>query len=115
MPYRRMISAVLVSVMMLQIAGCSKTVWVGPRELQPEQRITSVVTDDGRVYELDPWVASLRGDTIYADSGDDALRFGVDEVRGVGVQRTDWPKTMLIPAGIVGVLAVITYAYATAP
>jgi hypothetical protein len=94
MPYRRMISAVLVPVMLLQFSGCTKTVWVIPEQLRPEDNVGVVVTGDGHEIRLDR--ARLRGDTIYTSSGEAGLRFAVDEVRGVGVQRPDPAATLLL-------------------
>lgn len=37
MQYRRIIFAVLLPVMVLRSSGCTKTVWVVPEQLQPEE------------------------------------------------------------------------------
>ena len=104
---RRVISTVLIPATLLLFTGCTKTVWVGPEELRPEQRLKGVVTADGQIVELDPWAATLRGDTIYADTGEDALRFALDEVSGVGVERENTVATVAV---IVGVALALVWA-----
>jgi hypothetical protein len=37
MRYRRIISAVLVPVMLVQFTACTKWTWVGPAKLRPEE------------------------------------------------------------------------------
>jgi hypothetical protein len=113
MQYRRFIAAVLVPATLLLFTGCTKTVWVGPAELQPKEKVKGVVTADGQRVELDPFTATLRGDTIYADKGEDAPRFALDEVSRVGVLRFDYVSSgaILLSVALVAVVVVAAATY----
>jgi len=109
MGYRRTISAVLVPATLLLFTGCTQTVWVGPTELQPGQKLKGLVTTRGQEVKLDSSAATFRGDTIYADAGEDALRFPINEVDRVGVQRSNPSATVALLLGVGLVAAVVLY------
>jgi hypothetical protein len=112
MQYRRIISAVLVPATLLLFTGCTQTVWVGPTELQPGQKLNGLVTAGGQEVKLDPSKATARGDTIYADADEDALRFPLHEVDRVGVVRSNPSATVALLLGF-GLVAVVVISIST--
>ncbi len=112
MRYRRIITAVLVPATLVLFTGCTQTVWVGRTELQPGQKLKGLVTTGGQEVKLDSSAATFRGDTIYADAGEDALRFPLNEVDRVGVQRFNPSATVALLLGV-GLVAVVVLTVST--
>ena len=113
MSYRRVICAVLVPAMLLLFTGCTKTAWVGPTELRPEdaRKLKGVVTADGRKVGLEP-EATIRGDTLYAELNGEALRFALDDLAKVGVERSNPLATVGLVLGITAAAAAVVLAVA---
>ena len=112
MTCRRVVSAMLIPATLLLFTGCTKTVWVGPEELRPQEKLKGVVTADGREVSLEPEAASVRGDTLYADVGGESVRFALDEVERVGVQRPNPAATTVVVVGALLVAALAAAAIA---
>jgi hypothetical protein len=114
MSYRRVICAVLLPATLLLFAGCTKTAWVGPGELRPEDagKLKGVVTAEGRKVSMEPEEATIQGDTLYADVSGEALRFALDDLAQVGVKRSDTLATVGLVLGITAAVAATLYVVA---
>ncbi|NIN10006.1 MAG: hypothetical protein GTO05_12515 [Gemmatimonadales bacterium] len=52
--FRRALSAALIPMMVIQLSGCTKTVWIGPEEIQSaKDTIEGVKTVEGEKVEFD--------------------------------------------------------------
>jgi hypothetical protein len=111
MQYRRVISAVLIPATLLLFTGCTKTVGLSPEQLQPEENVKVFWTADGQAVQPDR--TTVRGDTIYAEVGDDTFRFALNEVRGVAVKRPDHLKTAILIISVAALVGVVVAAAAT--
>lgn len=111
MSYRRVISAALLPATFLLFTGCTKTAWVGPTELRPEdaRKLKGVVTADGQTIGMQPEEATIQGDTLYAEVNGEVLRFALDDLAKVGVKRSDTLATVGLVLGITAAAAAVAY------
>lgn len=107
MQKRRIIPALLIPPILLLFSGCTKTAWIHPEKLQPEQKIRGVVTADGQQVAFNAKEARLRGDTIYAQAHEDGLRFALEDLQSVGIRRDNTLATLALFAGALLVLYTI--------
>ena len=106
MRYRRTIAAAVLPITLLQVTGCTHKVWVGPEKIHPEgEYVHGVQTTSGEQVIFDKPKLAKRGNTSIAGRVDDKLlRFPVQDVQWVRVQRSDALATA--PIMIVFALAV---------
>ena len=106
MRYQHTIAAVVLPLTLLQLTGCYHKVWVGPEKIHPEgEYVHGVETTAGEQVIFDKPKLAKRGNTSIAGRVDDELvRFPVENVHWVRVQRSDAIATA--PIMIVFALAV---------
>ncbi len=112
--FKRAVSAVLIPVMLIQLSGCMKTVWIGPEEIRPaKDDIKSVRTVEGeRVnFDSEPQPA-VEGDTIYASVADQPYQIALDQIESARVRRANVGQTLFVAGAIVSaaVIAVIIWS-----
>ncbi len=90
MTYRRIVSAALVPVMFLQFSGCTRSVWVMPEDVGPEESgLKAVVTTESDTVAFDVGRGFARNDTIRGFVDRQPYQVAFDAVRAVRVNRTD--------------------------
>ena len=107
---RRAISTVLLPVMLMQLSGCTKTVWVGPDEIRPERdKIKAVRTIDGEKVSFDarPQPA-VEGDTIYASVGDQPYQVAIARIESASVKRANVAGQVVTSVLLIGLVLTVT-------
>ena len=97
MRYRRTVSATLLPAMLLHIAACTKTVWVSPEDIRPQdENVRAIITAavDTVHFDSDPSWGRVQNDSLFGYVDQQTFQIDLQQISAARVKRTDVLKTI---------------------